>query len=191
MKSHGNIGFQIIKHEGDKEEMRRKVLVGLVMALVLSLSACGGSEGTASDTGKESSVQSGEATDNTDTKGEGSGVKAVKITDTVYVLAEAFTDNEELQYVILGSGLKEIDMCAFQNCTSLIRVELPEGVEKLGINAFAGAMNLEYIYIPNSVVEMETTAIVADESKCVIAGKSGSKAEEFANQWNYTFEAVD
>ena len=55
--------------------------------------------------------------------GEGSGVKAVKITDTVYVLAEAFTDNEELQYVILGSGLKEVDMCAFQNCTSLIRVE--------------------------------------------------------------------
>ena len=52
-------------------------------------------------------------------------------------------------------------------------------------------MNLEYIYVQDSVVEIEVTAIMADESKCVIAGKAGSVAEEFANQWNYTFEAVE
>lgn len=237
--------------------MKRRLLLGLVMALALSLSACGGSEGT-TEADKESSVQSsGAATDDTDTKeeegskkeevslealanhpvapaedfevmdagngvaicgykgkeemvvvpeeidgqkviriigkafGEGSGVKAVKIPDTVEVISEGFTGNDDLQYVIFGSGLKTVGDLAFQGCSSLKRVKLPEGVEELGPNAFYSVKSLEYIYIPESVVEMNTTAIYAPAENFVIAGKAGSVAEEYANQWNYTFEALE
>ena len=124
--------------------------------------------------------------------GEGSGVKAVKIPDSVEVISRGFEGNEDLQYVVFGNGLKEIGDCAFQGCNALERVELNEGLEKLGANAFAVVDSLTYIYIPESVTKIEITAIgTANKANCVIAGKAGSRAEEYAKERNFTFEAVE
>lgn len=123
--------------------------------------------------------------------GEGSGVKAVKIPDSVEVISRGFVGNEDLQYVIFGNGLKEIDDCAFQGCNALKRVELNEGLEKLGANSFWAVDNLEYIYVPDTVTSIAVTAIGSNADNFVLAGKAGSTAEEYAKERNYTFEVVE
>lgn len=123
--------------------------------------------------------------------GEGSGVKAIRISDTVERISAGFRDNEELQYVVFGSGLKEIWEYSFFGCHSLERIELNEGLERLEYNAFANMNSLSYIYVPGTVTQIVGAAIHIKHDNFVLAGKAGSAAEEFAKLLRYTFEVVE
>lgn len=247
--------------------MKRNFLVGIMLALVLSLSACGGNEGTGSDnnenvsqwensTGGEGNIPDKDADfevkkkfekkevtlenlasmevspiedfefgpdkkvlgalevrgyngkdemvaipDEVDGKkvvnicmvfDDDSSVKAVRIPDSVERISGSFSQNEKLQYVIFGSGLKEIGDASFVGCHSLKEVILNEGVEKIGNAAFADMENLTYMYIPSTVVEIGEAAIMVQNFEdFVIAGKAGSKAEEYAKENGFTFEVVE
>ena len=123
--------------------------------------------------------------------GAGSGVKAVRISDSVERISTGFRDNEELQYVIFGSGLKEIWEYSFWGCHSLERVELNEGLIRIEYNAFANMDSLSYIYVPGTVTEIISAAIHIEPENFVMAGKAGSAAEDFAKLLRYTFEVVE
>lgn len=124
--------------------------------------------------------------------GEDSSIKAVRIPDSIERISGSFLYNKELQYIIWGSGLKEIGDASFVGCHSLKEVILNEGVEKIGNAAFADMENLTYMYIPSTVVEIGEAAIMTKNfENFVIAGKAGSKAEEYAKENNYTFEVVE
>lgn len=243
--------------------MKKRLVIGLMMALVLSLSACGGEEGSGKE-GKENvkTTESATGGDNKDAEkenkkeskkngvslealesmevspledfefrrdgdvadglqlcgykgndemvvlpeevdgkkvvsissmvfGEGSSVKAIKISDSVQRITASFMDNTNLKYVIFGSGLKVVGDGAFANCESLEEVKLNEGVEKIGEAAFS-IENLNYIYIPDTVKEIATIAIMTGRNEeVVIAGKAGSAAEEHAKQMGFVFEVVE
>lgn len=66
-------------------------------------------------------------------------------------------------------------------------LEIPEGVVKIGANAFGGDRNLTSVTIPSSVVEIEPFAFSGNKSEYVIYGDSRSYAEDFAKQKNIAF----
>lgn len=82
---------------------------------------------------------------------------------TVYDNAEYLGDGNNPYAVLLHSTSADITSCAihddtgviapnaFQNCTGLISVEIPNGVSGINDNAFAGCSNLTSITIPDSV----------------------------------------
>ena len=88
---------------------------------------------------------------NWDTNGDGelSIAEAAAVTD----LGEAFRENtaitsfDELQYF---TGIYYIDY-AFEGCSSLTTVTIPNSVTRIGYSAFAGCSALTSITIPNSV----------------------------------------
>ncbi len=123
--------------------------------------------------------------------GEGSGVKAVKMPDSVERISAGFHGNEDLQYIVFGSGLKEIGEYSFFGCHALDRIELNEGLERLEYNAFADMDSLTYLYVPDTVTEIIGAAVHIFNEDFVMAGKAGSKAEEYAKLLRYTFEIVE
>lgn len=64
-----------------------------------------------------------------------------------------FLDCTSLQRVnFVGGGPATVDTYAFQNCTSLSNLILPEGVSRITLGAFEGCTNLQRVFIPSSVI---------------------------------------
>lgn len=118
-------------------------------------------------------------------------VKGVKLSDSVETLEMTFMDDANIKYVICGSGLKNVEIGTFSECPSLETIEFQEGLTTLGQTAISGCENLRVLYIPESVTEMDGMSVFAMQEGFVIQGKTGSKAEEVANQEGYIFEAID
>lgn len=59
-----------------------------------------------------------------------------------------------------GLPVKEIAYSAFDGCTSLTEIEIPDSITYIGIRAFAGCSNLEKIDIPDSVTQIGEWAFV-------------------------------
>ena len=53
-----------------------------------------------------------------------------------------------------GIPVKMIDNCAFENCTEIEKVTVPEGVEYMGNFAFGGCTALKEIVIPSTVKKL-------------------------------------
>ena len=79
----------------------------------------------------------------------------------VTTLGRVFSDNgeitsfNELQYF---TGLTSIDHYAFQNCTSLTSVTIPQSVNSIGKSAFQYCSQLTSVTIPNSVTSIDNSA---------------------------------
>lgn len=65
-----------------------------------------------------------------------------------------FSGCDKLEAVSLSSSVKEIYMNAFYECTSLKKVVLKDGLEKIGHYAFMYNTNLREINIPDTVTEI-------------------------------------
>ena len=59
---------------------------------------------------------------------------------------EAFKGNTNLDYVIIPNGINTIELSAFQNCSSITKLELPATIASIGNYAFAGCSNLTYVF---------------------------------------------
>ena len=57
-----------------------------------------------------------------------------------------------------GVAVTEIRYCAFQNCTSLTSITIPNSVTEIGYYAFENCTSLNSITIPNSVTEIRNSA---------------------------------
>ena len=77
----------------------------------------------------------------------------------------------------------------FANCTGITGVILPEGVTKIGYNAFYSCYNLTSITVPASVTEIEPNAFQT-YSDLTVRGYSGTRAESFAQENDIPFESL-
>ena len=66
----------------------------------------------------------------------------------------AFGFTYNLEKVVFGKGLKQLDACVFSNCLSLQEVILPDGMEKIEDNAFEGCTSLAEITLPNTLTSL-------------------------------------
>ena len=56
--------------------------------------------------------------------------------------------------ITFDNYISTIGESAFENCTNLLHIELPEGITSIGDYAFAGCSNLEYMSLPATVVSI-------------------------------------
>ena len=92
--------------------------------------------------------------------------------------------NEEA--LILPAELRYIEEEAF-SATAVKVVNCSEGIISIGPRAFADCTSLVRIYIPESCESISETAFVGCSDTLIICGKVGSEAEKFANRNGYAF----
>ena len=88
----------------------------------------------------------------------------------------AFQECSNITKITLPDTIKTIGKCAFYNCVSLESIVIPEGVTLIGEAAFVGCKNLESITIPSSVTKIDNLAFGSTGLKSVVFGKD-SKLE--------------
>lgn len=64
---------------------------------------------------------------------------------------EAFEDCSNLISVTLPEGITIINQAAFRNCSSLLSVNIPEGVTSIGYEAFSNCNNVTSLVLPNTL----------------------------------------
>lgn len=105
--------------------------------------------------------------------GSGTGTTQTEITlpgkvngyPIVFIQDTTFENNESIQKVIFETGLEQIKMQVFNNCTSLSEVILPDTLKQIGFFAFNDT-GLKSIKIPASVKEIDAQAFnfaIADD----------------------------
>lgn len=87
----------------------------------------------------------------------GSGIKEIEIPAGIEAISNwAFMDCANLTKVVFHEGLTSIGVHAFENCTALEKVELPEGLTKL--DGFTGCTNLKEITLPGTLESISSDA---------------------------------
>lgn len=66
---------------------------------------------------------------------------------------DLFKDHKEIRSVHFGKNMVSIRSYAFEGCTGLERVELPEALVYIGSQAFSGCRNLEEVTLPEGLEE--------------------------------------
>ncbi len=93
--------------------------------------------------------------------------------------------------ITLPKELETIGHFAFTGCSSLKAVKLPVSVRTINAYAFSECENLRIIYIPAGTDSIAVNAFDGCPSSMVIAGVSGTAAERFADQFGFSFLAID
>ena len=104
---------------------------------------------------------------------------------------DAFEDFRMVESLELPEGLKKIGSYAFSGCKKLKDVVLPSSLKTIEGRAFKGC-GFKGIKVPESVEDIGTSALGYNEHESsingfYIIGKSGSKAEAYANENNINF----
>ncbi len=89
--------------------------------------------------------------------------------------------------VVIPEGVRRIGKNAFQNCGSVTSVVIPEGVEKIPSRTFVNCRSLELVVIPESVKKFGKWAFTGCPNLTICAPE-GSKAEEYARQNGIPFQ---
>ncbi len=148
-----------------KNTCRRVILISMLLTIYLTAHAQSSSYiiTFTSTTAKQLCVQ------NWDTNGDGelSEAEAAAVTDlgTVFTGNTRMVSFNELQYF---TGLKSIGSRAFQGCSSLTTVTIPNSATSIGFNAFDGCKGLTSVFIPNSVTSIDNGAFLGCSSLTTI-----------------------
>ncbi len=105
----------------------------------------------------------------------GSGLQSIGI--------NAFYSCINIMSITIGNNVTSIGDYAFYKCENLTTVKLGRSVTNIGDYAFSYT-NLKGIEIPDSATNISNCAF---SSNVVVYGKTGSLAEEFANNFGYKF----
>ena len=101
----------------------------------------------------------------------------------------AFRNCKNLEKVtILGPA--EIGRDAFCGCKKLTEVFLADGVRSIGYHCFAFCERLNYLYIPESVVRIESDIAYQNDNDCshlVFLCYGKGKGEEWSDDWNLMY----
>ncbi|MBQ8425478.1 MAG: leucine-rich repeat protein [Clostridia bacterium] len=110
-----------------------------------------------------------------------------------YVLIKA--KNEKITTCEIHRDTKVIADYAFEYCENLERIEIPNGITRLGEGVFNWCFNLKNIVIPSSVTKMDRHVFVNfDLEKCEnvkIICEKGSFAETFAKLLDMKVEIIE
>lgn len=90
----------------------------------------------------------------------GDVVKKIIVPNTVRIIFEgAFQGQESLEEIVLPHSLQgEIGLYAFQECTGLRSIDIPDGITAIGAGAFDGCTALREIRLPQSLDEIKDAA---------------------------------
>lgn len=84
----------------------------------------------------------------------------VKIPDSVTVLdQEAFNNCTSLKKAILSNGMSDLRDFTFSGCSALTDVTIPENITSIKIGAFFNCTGLKTITIPSKVIEMGSAVL--------------------------------
>lgn len=86
-----------------------------------------------------------------------------------------------------GCPVTAIGAHAFDSCTQMTGIVLPETVRTIGASAFRACTGLEYIYLPAALESIADGAFTGCGSDLIIFGERGSYAESFAAAQGYLF----
>ncbi|SHJ09485.1 Leucine rich repeat-containing protein [Rubritalea squalenifaciens DSM 18772] len=86
---------------------------------------------------------------------------------------QAFDRCTQLTSVIIPEGVTTIGITAFSNCPALTGVELPSTVETIGLGAFSNCTLLDNVILPQNLTSLGTSAFSGCTSLSSIAIPSG------------------
>ena len=95
-----------------------------------------------------------------------------------------------IQNLTLPDSVTDIEEDAFQY-SGLQWIVLPDGVRTIGDDAFRSCLDLKFVLIPASVEYIDDDTFADCLSDLVIAGYTGTAAEEYAKLKGIHFEAID
>ncbi len=107
----------------------------------------------------------------------------------VHIGPEAFAGCFSLLSIKLPENLRMLNNI-FLYCTDLKIVTIPDGIKNIDPNTFLGCVNLSKIEIPASVTSIDDY-VFSGCDKLTIHAPKGSYAENFANQHNIKFKALN
>ena len=120
-----------------------------------------------------------------------SDLESIIIPDSVTSIGDfAFYECSDLTNITLPSSIISIGDNTFDDCTSLTSIDIPEGVVNIGAWAFCGCKRLTNVTIPDSVTSIGLEAFEGCKKLTIYAHK-GSYAEEYAEENDISFKAID
>ena len=118
-------------------------------------------------------------------------LEKAELNEKVRVIGKkAFSGCKNLEYIILPKNVREIASDAF-SLTPIRFIAIPPAVEAIMPYTFEKCKKLEMIFIPPSVISISKSAFYDANPNMIIAGKSGSFAEMYANKHKIKFLPYD
>lgn len=117
-------------------------------------------------------------------------VQAIKLPNSLEEIGKyVFVNNKNLKVVDMGKSLEIIPEDLFINL-NVSDVKIGENIKNISMMAFYGCKDLQIIYLPESIQNIEESAFGGEGSEnLVIQGKAGSVAESYAKENGFKFEA--
>ena len=116
-------------------------------------------------------------------------------TEFTNIPSRMFKDCTNLTDVNILATVTTIESSAFANCTSLESIILPESVTVIENFAFGNCTSLKKIVIPESVTNITggrwSSSFDGHSDELTIYGYTGTRAENYANEENIKFVALD
>ena len=118
--------------------------------------------------------------------------------EATYIMSYAFVRDEYLTSVKCNDSLKYIGHMSFMQCLFLKHLELNYGLKGIGTYAFKDC-NIDYVVIPNSVVEIGSEAFTHGDIFCENFLKPKGWADDWAakeakvywrSEWEYNSEGI-
>lgn len=109
---------------------------------------------------------------------ENTALFSIAIPDTVTFLGcYCFKGCKNLEQISLGKRVATIDYCAFESCSKLSSISLPESLQSISFNVFSGT-NIRMIILPENLKEVSSKAFEQDsygrsasQITCVFLGR--------------------
>ena len=107
-------------------------------------------------------------------------LKQVILPEGLEEMSDSFQASIYLTSIVIPKGIKEIPEGCFSDCYALRAVELNDGLESIGVNAFFMCNQMVRIYIPDSVDHISDTAFEhhGDLTFCTTNDMAKEYAEE-------------
>lgn len=120
-----------------------------------------------------------------------SNLRSVYVPDSVVSIEHyAFYGCEKLESIRLSANTSRLYQQVFDGCSNLKMIEIPESVSSItGGSVFGNCSSLEKVIIPPSVLSISAGTFQGSPN-VVIYGEANSFAQQFANDNNIDFKAV-
>ena len=92
-----------------------------------------------------------------------------------HILPNGFS-SDKISRVTLPNTIKTIGASAFENCTDLTMINLPEGLESIDILAFSGCVNLQHIELPSTIKTVKASTF--KDCRSLLSVSLGKEVEQ-------------